>query len=160
MPNPYAPVSIRRGSAEVVDQLPGFLTRLRALGATDAEVAAVEQSWGQFDDDWGPADQAAMVAWPDTRLRDELLAIRQEYRENTTTDAEAAAQADTAAADVAEREAAERIGGNVKSLLDWVGTDGIRAVAVLNLELSPDGGKRTTLVKPLQELLGVDTSEA
>ena len=51
------------------------------------------------------------------------------------------------------REAADLIGRSVGYIRGWVGEDAVRAIAVLDLEMGPDGARRVTLTKPLQAIL-------
>jgi len=153
VPNPYAPRIIRE-AVEQASQLDQFLRRLRLLGGTDDELQAVADTWDDFDEGWTPAMRDALAGSDDGSLRAELAALRTEYADATTTDAEQA-DADYAALVAALAEAAAVVVGSpVREVLAWVGDDAVRAALVLDVELDPEtGGRRKTLVEPLQRLL-------
>lgn len=153
MPNPFAPRVSRRTQPEAVSQLDGFLERMRLLGATDEEVASVRDSWDDFSDGWTVEARDQLLAWDDEKLRDELLALRGEHREATTTEDDDLAAAADSAVQAARDEAHEQIGKPVAAVLEWVGTDALRAIAILDLETGPDGAERKTLVEPLRSML-------
>lgn len=70
---------------EVRSELDQFVERLRQVGASPDEIAATIANWDVFDDDFGPEQRRDMVRWSDPRLRAEILALRQEYAEHTTS---------------------------------------------------------------------------
>lgn len=154
MGNPYAArVSRHAAIAETVGELDQFLGRLRALGATDDEIATVRDTWDELDPEWTAEQRTALTLLPDDELRAELVATREEYRHDTRTEQDQAdIDASTHLAAV-RREAADLIGRSVAHIRGWVGEDAVRAIAVLDLEMGPDGARRVTLMKPLQEIL-------
>lgn len=162
MPDPYAAKGAPRATVpETRSQLDQFLARLTDLGAEPDELQLVRDSWDDLDpdDDTDPdaftaARRAELVSMPDDKLAGLLAASRDEYEVGTTTEEEAEQARAAAEYRDAYREAAERIGGNVDSVLAWVADDPVRAQAVLDLERSSDGADRKTLVKPLAELMG------
>lgn len=155
MPDPYAAKGWPRdATGERVGRLDGFTARLRQLGATDDEVAAVRDTWDDYDDDWTPERKAELLRTTDAELGSMLADVRAEYQQGITSQEQADAAAADAAYRVQFRQAHERIGGNVQSLLDWVAGDPMRARAVLALEEGPDGAGRKTLIGPLRQLLG------
>lgn len=155
MPDPYAAKGWPRTAAsERVGQLDGFLARLRQLGASPDEVAAVADTWDDYDEDWTPERKAELLRTTDAELGQMLADVRTEYTVGTTPQEQADAEAAEANYRLQFRQAHERIGGNVQSLLDWVGDDPVKARAVLALEEGPDGAGRKTLIGPLQQLLG------
>lgn len=153
MPNPYAPRVTRRTEPEQVGELAGFLHRLRLLGATDEELASVADTWDQLTDEFTVLDRAQMLAWDDEKLGAELAALRAEYRQHTTTEADDATEAAARATNTAQAEAHDVVGRPVASVLEWVGSDVLRAIAILDLEQGPDGAARKTLVVPLRTLV-------
>lgn len=164
--DPYAPGTTRR-QAESASEVDHFAQRLRALGATDDEVAAVVENWDELDADdyspepgeaepWTEARRSALLVAGDAELRALIDASRDEYDYATTTDDEAA-QADVARRALqAHNEAADVIGRPVAQVLEWVGGDRLRAQAALRLETGPDGGSRKTLTEQLGRLLDAD----
>lgn len=157
MPNPYA-ARVSRSAPQSVSELDQFVGRLRSLGATPDEIVTVRETWDAFDTDWTPERRGIFVRLPDDALRAELLATRQDFDHDTRTEQEQGAV--DAAGHVARvhRDAADVIGRSVGEVLGWVGADAIRAMAVLDLELGPDGGGRKTLVKPLEAMLDPDAA--
>jgi hypothetical protein len=168
--DPYAGGSRRVSASERRSEVDHFAARLRALGATDDEVASVVDNWDELDPDDAVAEPGDpepftrarrdyLVRAGDTELQQLIQASRDEYAYGTTTEADAT-EADAAVA--AERahqahlaDAARHIGGSVAEVLAWVGNDVGRARAALELETDADvGGNRKTLVAPLQELAG------
>jgi hypothetical protein len=146
--DPYAAKGPRRTAQEVELDLPYFLRRLEALGATPDEIEQVEQTWDTFDGDWTPERRAQMVRANDSELVGLIDTARTEWFEGTTTeDEEAEARQASLAA-----EARSVVGGTVGEALAWVGADPARAAAVLAAE-TEGGGGRSTLVKPLSELV-------
>jgi len=166
MPDPYAAKGWpRAATGERRSDLDQFVTRLVDLGAQPDEVQLVRDSWDDLDpdDDTDPeaftaARRAELVRMPDAQLRGLLSASREEHELGTTTEEEAEAHRQMAEYRVAYQEAAERIGGNVDSVLAWVADDPVRAEAVLELEQGTDGAGRKTLVGPLRELLDQDAT--
>ena len=70
MGNPYASrVSRHAATPETVGELDQFLGRLRALGATDEEVATVRDTWDDLDPDWTAEQRTALTLLPDDELR-------------------------------------------------------------------------------------------
>jgi hypothetical protein len=149
-----------RTANESTSPLQGFLRRLALLGATDDEIADVAATWDTFDTDWTPERRAELISWPDDRIREELLATRDEWQYGTTTEDETDQQAAARLATTTAREAQEIIGRPVAVVLEWVGTDALRAIAALDLELGPDGAERKTLVEPLRAMLEPDAAPA
>lgn len=160
-PDPYAPVGPSRTPvSEVRSEQEQFLARLRDLGATDDEVRTVADHWDDLDPDdpddpeaFTKARRAELIRSGDGVLLGLIHAGRAEYEHGTTTEDEATAKDFAAAYAAAQAEAVGRIGGNVESVLAWVGGDEVRAMAVLQLETAPEGADRKTLVEPLQELV-------
>ena len=161
MPDPYAAKGWPRpATGERRTDLDQFVGRLVDLGAQPDEVQLVRDSWDDLDPDdstdpeaFTAARRAELVRMPDDQLRGLLTASRDEHTLGTTTEEEAEAHRQMAEYRQAYQEAAERIGGNVDSVLAWVADDPVRAEAVLELETSPDGADRKTLVGPLRDLL-------
>lgn len=158
MSNPYEPGDYRSATGEVQGELATVLERLRTLGATPDELAAFEEHWDDFDDDWTPERRAQLRYASDPELRQMIGSVRVEHFEHThTEDEEADVVAEQRAAAAAE-EAPGHMGGSVKSLLAWVDEDPdlvlARARAVYDLEV--DGQQRTTLLSGLAERLPDD----
>jgi hypothetical protein len=161
VPDPYAAKGWPRAIAgERRTELDQFVSRLVDLGAQPDEVQLVRDSWDDLDPDdstdpeaFTAARRAELVRMPDDQLRGLLSASREEHELGTTTEEEAEAHRQMAEYRQAYREAAERIAGNVDSVLAWVADDPVRAEAVLELEEGPDGAARKTLVGPLRDLL-------
>lgn len=161
MPDPYAAKGWPRpATGERRTELDQFVTRLVELGAQPDEVQLVRDSWDDLDPDdstdpdaFTAARRAELVRLPDDQLRSMISASRDEHTLGTTTEEEAEAHRQMAEYRQAYQEAAERIGGNVDSVLAWVADDPVRAEAVLELEEGPDGAGRKTLVGPLRDLL-------
>lgn len=154
MGNPYAPRVNRQASiAETVSELDQFLGRLRALGATDDEIDTVRDTWDDLDPEWTAEQRTALTLLPDDDLRAELVATREEYRHDTRTEEDQAEIDASSHLAAVRREAADLIGRSVGYIRGWVGEDAVRAIAVLDLELGPDGARRITLTKPLQALV-------
>lgn len=154
MPNPFAPRRHRRAEVpEQLSELEQFLGRMRQVGATDDEVAEFAAGWDEFDDDWTPAKRTAVLGWSDEQLHENLVAVRAEYAEHTTTEAEAAQQAAEHDAALQARQAEGIIGRPVGEVLAWVGTDPVRAEAVRTLETGPNGGNRKTLLAGIDKAL-------
>lgn len=152
MGNPFA-ARVSRTGTESLSELEQFVVRLRALGASDEEIATVRSTWDDLEDGWTEADRTSLTLLPDDELRAELIATRDEYVHDTTdTVQQEAIDATTFAAQVAA-EAGEVVKRNVGLVLEWVGEDVGRAIAILDLELGDHGGKRTTLVEPLRALI-------
>lgn len=167
IPDPYAPAGPPRTAvSEVRSPAEQFATRLRDLGATDDEVQAVVDSWDDLDPDdstdpeaWTRARRDQVAVAPDAELAAMIDAARDEYEVGTTTEEEAANRAHMVAYQAAYTEAQGRIGGNVDSVLAWVGDDPVRAEAVLELEQRPEGAQRKTLVAPLLALVDADGTD-
>lgn len=156
MPDPYAPKGWPRGTSERQSTLDGVQVRLRQLGATDDEIAAVVDGWDQLDPDgtpdgWTRVRREQVTHMGDNELRALLVDGRQEYEYATTTEEEAAEKVRANARRRTQAEAAERVNGTVPSVLAWVGDDKDRAQAVLDVENT--GARRITLVKALLEIL-------
>lgn len=142
-------------------QLDTFIERITKLGATADEVAEVRARWDDFDDDWTPDTRAALLSWPDSKLRAEMLLSRAEFAESTQSDderAEADAAARAADFDSAVAEVSDIIGLAVPKIIEWVGGDPLRAEAALSVERQASD-PRKTLVEPLEALLGEQASE-
>lgn len=156
MGDPYAPKGWPRGQSERQSTLDGVQARLRQLGATDDEVAAVVDGWDQLDPDdtpdgWTRARREQVTHMGDNELRALLVDGRTEYEYATTTEEEAAEQDRQRARNRTQAEAADRVNGTVPSVLAWVGDDKDRAQSVLDVETT--GANRITLVKALREVL-------
>lgn len=158
MPNPFAaPRVTRRPSApQSLSQLEQFVVRLRAIGATDEEVETVRQTWDDLSDDWTVADRTKLTRLSDEQLRDELVATRAEYQHDTTTEQQQDATDAATFQQKVRAEAAEVIGRNIGAVLQWVGTDPIRAIVILELEQSEHGAARKGIIEPLTELVAGD----
>lgn len=159
------PPTRRVTASERRTDLDQFLTRLRELGALPDEIDAVAEVWDSLDPDGAPPDESGHPAWTrqrradmanlgDAELRSMILAAREEYELGTTTEEEHEDRALRARQAEARVEAQARIGGSVTAVLAWVGDDVARAAAVVELESSPEGAGRVTLLRPLAELIG------
>jgi hypothetical protein len=134
-----------------------FRARLRDLGASDDEMADVEEWWDTFDDEWTP-DYRREVAleWSDERIARDVIDVRREEaaaRPPDTTHQED----DMAEGDTVEGMAAQFMdeGATIAAIMDWVGDDPARARAVLDAELAKgEDGARSTLVARLEGLTG------
>lgn len=172
MPDPYAPKGrVRSTTPEKRTEQDQFLTRLADLGATEDELDQVRDAWDELDPDDTPDDPDLGPAWTLARRTElthasdhELTALlrraRIEHDEGTTTEDEADEQERRREYDRAMAEATERIGGNVPSILGWVGDDLVRAQVVHQLETGEGGANRSTLVEPLQAMLDADAEQA
>jgi hypothetical protein len=148
MPDPYAPKGWPRGTVgERLSHQDSMMVRLRDLGASDAEIADVNRTWG-ID----PDEDDRMRLMGDRELRAEIVAVRDEYKLGTTTEAEAAADATEAERRLILVEASERVGGTIAAVMAWVGSDPVRAGAIRALESSDDGANRKTLLAKLDEV--------
>ena len=131
MMDPYAPKGWPRDTApETRSKKHDFELRLRQLGATDEEIAETVGVWG--DD---PEDDERLFNLNDIQLRGEIVSVRTEYQHDTTE----------AAPDELRVEAADRIGGTINEIMEWVGTDRSKAAAVLRLE--PADGRKTLIMR-------------
>lgn len=151
--DPYAaPNAKPTASADVQGELAYFLGRLAQLGATPDELDLVEAHWDDLEpasgpEAWTPERRAEMVRANDADLVAMIEASRAEYAEHTASEADQAARRGGLAADA--RKAAA---GTVAEALAWVGTNRERAAMVL-AEEEESGEARTTLVRPLRELV-------
>jgi len=172
MPGPYDPKGEpRQATGERRDPKTQFLARLRDLGATDDELAQVDDGWDDLEPDGTPDDEYGRPAFT-RQYRDQLLAAgdreltqllhdaRVEHATGTMSDEDRQLAERDQAYRQAVAEAYERIGGNVDSILAWVGDDPQRAQAVHHLETGPDGAARKTLVGPLEDLLAEHAATA
>lgn len=156
--DPYAATNPKpAASADVEAELPYFLGRLRQLGATPDELDLVEAHWDDLEpadpdnpDAWTPERRAEMVRANDADLVAMIEASRAEYAEHTATEAN---QAEAARVAALQADARKATAGTVAEALAWVGTNRERAAAVLAVETGPEGDARTTLVRPLRELV-------
>lgn len=161
MPDPYAARGIPRRPAAVETRSvrDTVLGRLAELGADEDELAQVAEDWDLVDPDectepdcWTAAKRDALVYAGDNELAAMLARARTEYETGTHDEDEQAALDFQRAVEAAKVEAADRIGGNVDSVLGWVGDDVVRASAVWELEHA-GGAPRKTLVEPLGAMI-------
>lgn len=150
--DPYKATRSRR-SNERAGQLDTFLNRLAALGADPSQLADVVANWDNFDGGYTRADRDALVRSSDAELRAKLRQIDEEYELGTRTEEETALERMTAAVTAAEVEASDLMSLPVPRLVDWVGVDRARAMAVSNLERGPDGGQRKTLLDAVDRVI-------
>lgn len=126
--------------AETLAVLDQFLGRLRILGATVDELAAVVDGWDQFDEEWTPEYRHRLAVAPDLDLLAHLRAIRDEHHAHTTTEEEAELERLLAIEGAAKGAAVDVLdGGTVADVVAWVkaadGDDRLaRAYAVELLE--------------------------
>lgn len=148
--NPYAPSPI----AKPVERGPSvewFCRRLAACGATRDEIEAVRDGWDDFDEDWTPQRQREVRYWSDNRIRAELAAARAEDDVHTYTEQE------QELVDLGElrgqlrEEASQVMDRRVDLVLEWVGTDQLRAEVVRDLETGSPA-PRSTLLAALPQL--------
>lgn len=92
--------------------------------------------WDEFDSDWTPEKRAGVKYWPDSRLRREVLAVLQEYADDTGTELDAVAKVITL--------------GSISEVLAWVGEDRERAMAAARAEhVGKSRGRLLTQLKPI-----------
>lgn len=152
MPDPYAPG--RSSTAREKGGQTGkaaFLARVRRLGATEEEVADLDEQWDRFDDDWTPEMQAALVAKRDRELREAIRWMHVEDETGTTTEEEAQFKATFEAPLIVTRP--------IREVLEWVGDEPIRAQAALDAERKQDR-PRVTLIEDLERLATVEDDGA
>lgn len=150
--NPYE-ATRRRTSNERASDLAHLLTRLRALGADEDQVADVARHWDDFGDGYTPEDRAALVRSSDAELRAKILDVEEEYRVGTMTEEQDERDRHFHRVVRAEVEAFDLMTLPVAKLLAWVGDDRARAIAVQNLEAGPDGGSRKSLLAGLEKVI-------
>lgn len=161
MSNPYKSRKPIRVANESVSELDGFLARLRRLGLDDSGLSDVKEHWDDFDEDWTPERRRTLVRLPDSRLRQMIVSVDDEFEFGTITEEDADAEQVDAAYVAAKADALGRMGDTVSGILEWVAADPIRARAVADLETLPEGANRKTLVEKLDAILGdVDASVA
>ena len=152
MGSPFA-ARVKRTTRESLSELEQFVVRLRQLGATDDEIQTTRDSWDELDDEWTAHDRTSLTLASDEQLRAELGALRAEFQHDTTDETQQEAiDAASFAARTAEV-AASMVKQGVGQILEWVGEDVGRAIAILALEVGPNGGKRKTLVPALEQLI-------
>lgn len=143
MPNPFAP---RRGKSEQGGQFPSdyLLERIIALGYSVADFEDLIQAFGDPD-----SDSAAYLVYAtgDSGLRELMAAAKGENSDGGWRPAKLANHP------TAEVEGFE-IGWTVAALLDYVGSDEERALAVYVAE-AEKAEPRSTLVDKLGKMLGV-----
>ena len=121
--------------------------RMRELGATPDELAAVVSVWGL-----DPVEDQRLLYMPDQELRAEIVAVRTEYEVGTVTEEEAANRDLIVTFRHTAAEAHERVGGTIPAIMAWVADDPIRAYAVRLVETDGDGAARSTLLNQLDKI--------
>jgi hypothetical protein len=76
--DPFAPKRLQVVD-EVSDQRDAMAARLAQLGATPDEIQTFVEHWDQLDDDWTEEKRTAFVGASDTRIREALQRVRDEY---------------------------------------------------------------------------------
>lgn len=152
MPNPKAP-RVVRVAHQSESLLEHFLRRLVKLGVEQSDLDDVRAHWDDFNEDWTPEKRRELVSMTDVQLREGLAERDDEYDFSTTTGEDDARQALEHAVAQAEVAASDKMSGTIPQIMEWVGGDRARAMAALNLEQSPDGGNRVTLVAALNEIV-------
>lgn len=145
MGDPYAPKSVRR-SNERVSELEQFLRRLASLGLDQEGLDDVRTNWNNFTDEWTPAYRTQLARVGDTELLNLIVERAQEWEASTVPQEAHDLDTHLKAVDQAESEAFPLMSDSVKSLVEWVGGVRARAMAVSNLERSPEGQSRPTLL--------------
>lgn len=159
MGNPYAATKLPPTPEEMVERDKAMiLERLRLLGLDDEGLRDVAENWSNFSEDWTPETARALARMPDGRLRDLIRERNDEFDASTLSEDEQSLIARTAAVEDAEAKAADKIQGTIPEILEWVGDDPVRAMAISNLEQGPEGGNRKTLVAELDRIIGGDAS--
>ena len=159
MGNPYAATKLPPTPEErLARDKVMILERLRLLGLDDEGLRDLEENFSNFSDDWTPDAARALARMPDAKLREAIRARDDEFDASTLTEDEQTIADREAAVAEAETVAADKIQGTVPEILEWVGEDPVRAMAVSNLELGPEGGSRKTLVEALDRIIGGDAS--
>ncbi len=159
-PDPYRARGWPRGSSEVRTPLEQFVQRLRDLGATEDEVSAVVVTWDDLEvsDDpeaWTLARRDAMVRTvDDATLRQMIVDGRREYAIGTTTEEEVERVRRLNAEREAYSAAYSMLGETVGTILEWVGSDPVRAKAMAELEQGQSGRGRKTLLTALEPIHG------
>jgi hypothetical protein len=155
--NPFV-ARVRRVVAhpQRLSELDQFAARLAAVGATAEEIATVRETWDEFDADWTLERRTALTRLPDPELRAEVVATRQEYAHDTTSDDEQAAQDGATLWERTLTDAAGVIGKTIPEVVAWVGSDQIRAMAAVELESGEHGAGRKTLLAALRPLIEGD----
>lgn len=151
MGNPYAPRRARTAGQAVTEKAQ-FLRRLRLLGYDDDQVREVSEHWDDFDETYTPEDRRALVRSSDAQLQAMLREINAEYIEGTRTPAEQTLEERAARVATAETEAADLMSEPVAKLIEWVGSDQARAMAVANLERD-NATPRKTLLAAMDALI-------
>lgn len=139
---------------QVEGSLGEFVRRLVALGATTDEIDAVVVNWDVRDEDGTYTTREASFRADDRTLRDLIHAAREEYRHGMMTEAEAEEAILEERKALAWRSAYEEAGGTIGSIMEWVGTDPIRAQAMISHESGADGAKRAPLIAQLRAVSG------
>ncbi len=142
-----------RTARQSVSELDQFVARIRALGADDDQVHDVVENWDNFESGFTIADRNQLVRSTDTQLREQIMASQDEFRYATTTDEDDDFDRHVKAVAEAEIEALDLMTLPVPKLVEWVGEDRARAIAVSNLEDGPDGGHRKTLLDAVQRII-------
>lgn len=159
MGNPYAPTKLAPSAEQLLERdKKMLLDRLRLLGLDEEGLRDVEENWSNWTEDWTPDKARALARMPDRRLREAIIARDDEFDASTLTEDEQSIVDRAAAIDEAEAEASDKIQGTIPEILEWVGDDPVRAMAVSNLERGPEGGSRKTLVEALDRIIGGDAS--
>lgn len=167
MPNPKAP-RIKRTVSETEPFLKTALRRLRQLGATADEIAAVEESWSEQSDDWNDEMRREFLHKSDAELRDALRQIRDEYpfyeeQRGQSLDVNPGSVvmgADpigpAAAAESLLPDGAPSINSKIAALEEWVGDDKERAQLVYDAEIADCATRgetpRNTLLAKMQRV--------
>ena len=121
-----------------------FLMRLRDLGATQDEIDTEAEAWGK-----DPGEDVLLVAMSNENLRAEILAVRAEDDVHHHTEQEAAEDLAKVRRESVLVQAVGHMGGTVSQILEWVGNDLERSIAVEELERSDQGANRVTLLRQL-----------
>lgn len=152
--SPFAARVKRTGTEpQSLSELDQFISRLRGLSATDEEIESVRSTWDDLDDGWTAEDRRHLARLPDDELRAELVATREEYDHATTTETEQETLDTAGFLEQQRAEAAAVITKAIGPVLEWVGEDVARAIAILELEQSESGAKRKGIVEPLTALV-------
>lgn len=122
---------------EVQTELDGYLDRLHQLGATEDELMAVIETWDVFDAEWTPELRKRTTRATDAELLAGLLHTRVEYAHDTTPD------------DGTWQPGMDIPGGDMITVLAWVGSDRDRAYAAYQTELGRDEFARRDLLSRL-----------
>lgn len=103
--------------SEVMSKKAGLVNRLKVLGATDDEIAAVVDAWDEPD---YVDDRNRLMGLSDHALRAEIIGVRTEHLRHTTLPTEPA---------TLPLEAAAVVEGTVEAVKEWVGGSAERAAA-------------------------------